>query len=106
MFKAPPGLAFFANGNTRLMLSAPETGDFKPSSSILYYRVESVDAATATLRERGVNITNDPRMIAKMPDHELRMAFFEDLDDNPLAIMEEPTVAAPGSMPSTRSRHL
>jgi len=28
-------------------------------------------------------------MIARMPDHELWMAFFNDLDGNQLALMEE-----------------
>ena len=89
LFKAPPGLAFFANGSTRLMLTAPEVGEFRPSTNLLYYRVENVNAATATLRDRGVKIAGEPHMITKMPDHELWMAFIEDPDGNPLAIMEE-----------------
>ncbi len=89
LFKAPPGLAFFTNGSVRLMLSAPEEGEFSPSSSIVYYKVDDVDASTTTLRDRGVRITSEPHMITKMPDHELWMAFFSDLDGNSLALMEE-----------------
>jgi hypothetical protein len=70
--KAPGGLAFFTNGSVRLMLSASEAGGFSPSSSIIYYKV---DTTTTLLRERGVKITDEPRMITKMPDHELWMAF-------------------------------
>ena len=36
-----------------------------------------------------MTFTDEPHMIAKMPDHELWMAFFKDLDDNVLAIMSE-----------------
>ena len=89
LFKGPPGLAFFANGSVRLMLSSPEVGEFSPASSIVYYKVDDIDTGTNQLRERGVRITSEPRMITKMPDHELWMAFFEDLDGNPLALMEE-----------------
>jgi methylmalonyl-CoA/ethylmalonyl-CoA epimerase len=31
----------------------------------------------------------EPHLIAKMPDHELWMAFFRDSEDNTLAIMAE-----------------
>ena len=89
LFKAPPGLAFFTNGSVRLMLSAPENGDFTASSSIIYYEVDDIDTATSALRGKGVHFTGEPHMIARMPDHELWMAFFNDLDGNQLALMEE-----------------
>ena len=57
--------------------------------SIIYYKVDNIQASFETLKERGVTFTDEPHMIAKMPDHELWMAFFKDVDDNVLAIMCE-----------------
>ncbi len=54
-----------------------------------YYKVNDVEGSTATRRARGVKITGEPHMIAKMPDHELWMAFVEDPDGNVLGLMEE-----------------
>jgi hypothetical protein len=45
--------------------------------------------AFETMKARGVTFTDDPHMISKMPDHELWMAFFKDVDENVLAIMSE-----------------
>ena len=41
------------------------------------------------LRARQVYFEREPQMVAKMPDHELWMAFFNDPDGNLLALMEE-----------------
>jgi methylmalonyl-CoA/ethylmalonyl-CoA epimerase len=38
---------------------------------------------------RGVNFVDAPHLIAKMPDHELWMAFFNDTEGNTLALMHE-----------------
>jgi methylmalonyl-CoA/ethylmalonyl-CoA epimerase len=46
-------------------------------------------AAFATLEDRGVTIVREPHSIAKMPDHELWMAFFRDSEGNLLALMSE-----------------
>lgn len=89
LFEMPPKMAFFQNGSVRLMLSVPESEEFDHRSSIIYYKVDDIQASFATLKERGVTFTDDPHMIAKMPDHELWMAFFKDVDDNVLAIMSE-----------------
>jgi len=37
----------------------------------------------------GVTFDDEPHLIAKMPDHELWMAFFRDPDRNLLALMSE-----------------
>jgi catechol 2,3-dioxygenase-like lactoylglutathione lyase family enzyme len=50
----PPGLAFFDLGNTRLLL---ENGTH---SSVLYLAVPDIEAAYATLRERGVEFADWP----------------------------------------------
>lgn len=89
LFEAtPPGLGFFDVGGVRLMLDAPAKSDSQ-HSSIIYYQIPDLDAAFATLSERGVRFETGPHLIAKLPDHELWMAFFRDPDDNLLALMTE-----------------
>ncbi|HTU65025.1 MAG TPA: VOC family protein [Steroidobacteraceae bacterium] len=78
-------LAFFDLGGTRLMLSQ-EGGAAK--ESILYLRVPDIVAAHATLQSRGVNFTHAPHLIHRHADGtEEWMAFFEDPDGRPLALM-------------------
>lgn len=79
-------LAFFDCGGTRLMLSQQE-GDL-PAESILYLRVADVRAAHERLERDGVKFTHAPHMIHRHDDGtEEWMAFFEDPDGRPLAIM-------------------
>ena len=66
-----PGMAFFNCGGIRLML-----------------------AASRTLESRGVRFDRLPHLVARMPDHDLWMAFFCDPDRNPLALMSEVKRAA------------
>jgi DNA-binding CsgD family transcriptional regulator/catechol 2,3-dioxygenase-like lactoylglutathione lyase family enzyme len=78
-------LAFFDCGGTRLMLSGE--GGAKPES-ILYLRVTDIAAAHTELTSRGVKFTHAPHMIHRHSDGtEEWMAFFEDPDHRPLAIM-------------------
>jgi methylmalonyl-CoA/ethylmalonyl-CoA epimerase len=51
--------------------------------------VNDIRAAFGALRARGVAFTDEPHLIAKMPDHELWMTFFKDPDGNVLALMSE-----------------
>lgn len=81
-------LAFFQCGDVRLMLSTPE----KPGprgGTILYYKVDDIHATHEALKQRGVAFIQDLRIIARMPDHDLWMAFFKDTEDNTLGIMCE-----------------
>ena len=90
LFEAPPALAFFDCGGVRLMLSAPEGGDATAAStSAIYFRVADIHAAHAALEGRGVRFEHGPRLIARMPDHELWMAFMRDPGGNLLALMAE-----------------
>jgi len=89
LFSAPPGLAFFAAGNLRLMLSRPEKPDSEKFSSALYFKVADIESVHDVLVSRGVNFEAAPHRVAKMPDHELWMAFFRDPDRNLLALMCE-----------------
>jgi len=89
LFSAPPGLAFFAAGNLRLMLSRPEKQDSERFSSALYFKVAEIEKVHDFLASRGVKFEAAPHLVAKMPDHELWMAFFRDPDRNLLALMCE-----------------
>ena len=71
------------------MLSMPERAEFDRPGSILYFKVDDLDAARATLVVRGVEFIDEPHLIARMPDHELWMSFFKDPSDNMLALMSE-----------------
>jgi methylmalonyl-CoA/ethylmalonyl-CoA epimerase len=83
-----PNLAFFDCDGVRLMLSLPEKAA-EGSSSVIYYKVADIQQAYKTLASRGVAFEGEPHLIAKMPDHELWMAFFRDPDRNLLALMSE-----------------
>src|SRR5438309_1622285 len=89
LFSAPPGLAFFAAGNVRLMLSRPEKPDSERFTSVLYFKVPDIKGTRDALAARGVTFEAEPHRVAKMPDHELWMAFFRDPDRNLLALMCE-----------------
>ncbi len=82
------GMAFFNCGSTRLMLTTSEKPD-TTYGSIIYYRTDDIAKMAASLRAQNVHFEDDPRMIAKMPDHDLWMAFFHDSEGNLLALMSE-----------------
>jgi DNA-binding CsgD family transcriptional regulator/catechol 2,3-dioxygenase-like lactoylglutathione lyase family enzyme len=80
-------LAFFDIGGTRLMLSQDKDGAVR--ESILYLKVPDIAAAHRELESRGVKFTHAPHMIHRHADGtEEWMAFFEDPDGRPLAIMK------------------
>jgi methylmalonyl-CoA/ethylmalonyl-CoA epimerase len=84
-----PTLAFFDAGGVRLMLGVAEDPKFDHPASILYYRVGDLHAATARLKGKGVGMQSEPHLIAKLPDHELWMAFLEDSEGNTVGLMSE-----------------
>ena len=82
-------LAFFDCGGTRLFLnnegSGADSGD-----SILYFRVDDINAAHAELAGRGVTFAGAPHMIHRHENGvEEWMAFFTDPDGKYLAIMAQ-----------------
>jgi methylmalonyl-CoA/ethylmalonyl-CoA epimerase len=82
-------LAFFDCDGVRLMLSPPERPEFDHPSSILYFKVSDIKSMFAKLVERQVKIESEPHLVARMPDHELWMAFFRDSEGNIMALMSE-----------------
>ena len=82
-------LAFFDCGGVRLMLSPPEKPEFDHPSSILYFKVDDIQAAYDRLVHRGVKIEDQPHVVARMPDHDLWLAEFRDSEGNLMALMSE-----------------
>jgi len=89
LFQAGPKMAFFDCGGVRLMLAVPEKPEFDHPGSIFYFKVGDIQAVAATLASRGVQFEGPPHRIAAMPDHDLWMAFFHDVDGNLQALMSE-----------------
>ncbi len=88
LFQAPPGLAFFDLNGVRLMLDGPARAQ-AGKSSVIYYKVADLQAAFTTLSQRRVQFEATPHLVARLPDHELWMAFLRDPDGNLLALMSE-----------------
>jgi methylmalonyl-CoA/ethylmalonyl-CoA epimerase len=84
-----PNLAFFDCAGVRLMLGIPERPESAHPASILYYTVGDLQAAYDTLTARGATFIDQPHLIARMPDHELWMAFLNDTEGNTLGLMSE-----------------
>ncbi len=83
-----PNMGFFDCDGVRLMISGSEKPD-EHYGSVIYFKVPDIQQAYATLSERGVPFEGNPHLLARMPDHELWMAFFRDPDHNLLALMSE-----------------
>lgn len=84
-----PNMAFFDCGGIRLMLGIPEKTDSYHRSSVIYYKVDHIENAYNTLTERGVKFRGKPHCVAKLPNHDLWMAFLDDIDGNLIALMSE-----------------
>jgi catechol 2,3-dioxygenase-like lactoylglutathione lyase family enzyme len=82
-------LAFFDCHGTRLMLSASDEGaNRERMHSVLYFEVPDINAARDELVARGVSFVHEPHLIHRHEDGtEEWMAFFNDPDENLLAIM-------------------
>jgi len=55
----------------------------------IYFRCADIALAVRELEKRGVAFQSKPHLIAKMDDHDLWMAFFNDPDGHTLALMQE-----------------
>ena len=87
----PPGLAFFDVDGVRLSMMQNLTGE--PSSSVIYFRVADIDAAVAVLKQRAVDLEQEPELVFRdskgqfgEAGEEEWMAFFRDPDGNLLAL--------------------
>lgn len=81
-------LCFFDCAGTRLLLSEGEGG--AAQASILYFRVADIHAAHARLSALGVVFLGAPHLIHRHADGvEEWMAFFNDPEQRPLALMAQ-----------------
>ena len=89
LFPAGPNMAFLAAGSVRLMLTAPQGAGEPGKNSILYFKVADIRAAHAAIVSRGARPASEPRLVAKMSDHELWMATVSDPEGNIIELMSE-----------------
>jgi methylmalonyl-CoA/ethylmalonyl-CoA epimerase len=81
--------AFFECAGVRLMLAKPEQPELDHLSSILYFMVPNIVAASDRLLASDVRLEGEPHLIARMPDHDLWMVHFYDSEGNLHALMSE-----------------
>lgn len=89
LFDAPPAMSFFDCGGVRLLVGVPEKPEFDHPSSILYFRVADIHGDHQRLKAEGVAFKGDPHLVAKLPDREIWMAFFDDTEGNVHALLSE-----------------
>lgn len=87
LFSVPPNLAFFDCDGVRLMLSLPAKPQFDHPSSIIYFKVDDILLAYATLTQRGVHFEEKPIFVADMGSYDLWIGSFRDSENNLLALM-------------------
>lgn len=93
-------LAFFDCAGVRLFLSE---GD-DPGASLLYFRVGAIHAAQEQLEQRGAHFVSAPHLIHRHADGtEEWMAFFNDNEQRPLAIMAQVSPPATSATIEERS---
>ena len=89
LFEVPPAMAFFQCGDLRLMLTTLQGDEKDHNTSVIYYRVADIHSTSERLKAAGVTFIQEPQLTAKMPDHELWMAFIRDPNQNLIGIMAE-----------------
>jgi len=82
-------LTFLDRAGVRLLLEKAGDPENVNHASALYFTCADIALAVGELRQRGVTFTGPPHLIAKMDDHDVWMAFFEDPDGHTLALMQE-----------------
>ena len=91
LFQVPgnPAMAFFECNGTRLYIVKNESPDARQGSSVIYFKVDSAQAAAEELKTKGVTLQSEPRIIHQTDSYTLWMAFFRDPSDNLMAVMSE-----------------
>src|SRR5688500_1302183 len=87
LFGAGPNLAFLAAGSVRIMLTTPQGQGEVGKNSTLYFKVIDLAAVHAAVVSRGAANERAPQLTAKMPEHDLWMAFIRDPDGNLVGLM-------------------
>jgi methylmalonyl-CoA/ethylmalonyl-CoA epimerase len=87
LFDAGP-MSFFQCGKIRFAIGTSDK-PVSPGGTILYFRVGDIEAIHASLAAKGVEFIQKPHLVARMPDHDLWLAFLNDPDKNPIGLMGE-----------------
>jgi methylmalonyl-CoA/ethylmalonyl-CoA epimerase len=82
-------LTFFDCAGVRLLIEKAHDPEHLNPGSPIYFICHDIALTVAALTERGVSFNGPPHLIARMPDHDLWMAFFTDPDGHTLALMQE-----------------
>lgn len=89
LFQAPPGMAFFACGDVRIMMGIADRPEIDHPASIIYYKVDDIERVYEVFNARGVEFIVKPHLVAPMPTYDLWLADFRDSEGNILALMSE-----------------
>ena len=89
LFDAGPQLSFVAAGSVRLMLTTPQGAGEVGKNSIIYFRASGLEELYPSLLAKGAQPERAPQLAARLPDHELWIAFIRDPDGNLVGLMEE-----------------
>src|SRR5579863_262396 len=81
-------MAFFQCGEIRFMLGESDK-EVTPGETILYFKIQDLRGVHSRLEDSGVYFFSEPHFVAKMPDHDLWMAFFRDPDGYMIGLMSE-----------------
>ena len=86
----PPGLAFFRVGDVRL--SIQKVDEVEATSSVIYLRVQDINAATESLKKQSIELEREPEVVFRDDQgqfgeagEEEWLAFFRDPDGHLLA---------------------
>jgi len=79
-------MSFFNCNDLRLMLTTLKHND---ANSLIYFDVDDIQTAFETLKSRGISFNDEPHIVHETESMSLWMAFFNDLENNLLAIASE-----------------
>jgi len=89
-------MTFLECGGVRVLLGT--SGETQPGGgTMVYFRVADLEGAAARLRAQGVELAQAPHLVARMPNHDLWLAFVKDPAGNVLGLMEEKQRVAAGA---------
>ena len=88
-FEVAGQLVFFDLDGIWLMLSRANEEEPAQPGSVLYFVVDDIHQAHASLMQRGIEFVDKPHKIADMGRYELWMCFFRDPDKTVLALRAE-----------------
>src|SRR5213076_3178447 len=84
LFAAPPQMAFFNCGGTRLLVGVMPSGQKAQGGSAIYFQVPDIGAVFSSLKGKGVRFMAEPHVVNRTPKSELWLAEFTDPDGNQL----------------------